>query len=80
MIKKMSSRKLLVLVLATVGMLMHLITEQTWLYVAIMYIGSQAFVDGLKHFNKSSIGGELPNDDDEKSNLGGELPPDDDEE
>ena len=63
---KIASRKLLVFVLATLGMLADFITEQTWLYVAVMYIGSQAFVDGLKYFNKSSIGGELPDDDDEE--------------
>ena len=78
--RKIASRKLLVFVLATIGVLAHLLTEQTWLYVAIMYIGSQAFVDGLKYFNKSSIGGELPNDDDEKTYIGGELPDTDDEE
>jgi len=66
MIKKMSSRKLLVFVLATAGLLADLLTEQTWLIIACVYIGSQAAIDATAHFNKSNFGGELPPDDDEE--------------
>ena len=64
--RKIASRKLLVFVLATIGVLAHLLTEQTWLIIACVYIGSQAAIDATAHFNKSSFGGELPDTDDEE--------------
>ena len=62
---KIKSRKLLVFALGTVGLIAGFISEQTWLILSGVYIGSQAIVDASKYFGKSSIGGELPPDDDE---------------
>lgn len=62
---KIYSRKLFVFVLTTIGMLAQLITEETWLYIALMYIGSQATVDLVSSYKTRTIGGELPSTDSE---------------
>jgi len=65
---KMFSRKLLVFVLATIGLVLSFINEQTWLIIAATYIGSQAVVDlvGDLGSRKKDVGGELPDTDDEQ--------------
>ena len=46
-IMKVSSRKLLVWIVSTVGMFLDVIDPQTWVYISMIYIGAQAAVDGV---------------------------------
>jgi len=45
--QKLSSRKFIVFIIATVMMFMGTITPEYWVYVAGIYIGTQAVIDSV---------------------------------
>lgn len=51
-LSKWVSRKLLVFLIACVGMFFMKITSSDWVVIATAYIGSQAFVDVVERLKK----------------------------
>lgn len=52
-ISKLVSRKLLVWIVATIGVPLHLIDGEQWLQVSIVYIGTQAAKDFIIDYVKA---------------------------
>jgi hypothetical protein len=55
-ISKLVSRKLLVWIVATVGVPLHLIDGEQWLQISMVYIGSQAAKDFIVEYVKAKAG------------------------
>lgn len=59
-ISKLISRKLLVWIVATVGVPLQLIDGEQWLQISMVYIGSQAAKDFIIEYVKAKAGQNTP--------------------
>jgi len=55
-ISKLVSRKLLVWLVATIGVPLHLIDGEQWMQISMVYIGSQAAKDFIVEYVKAKAG------------------------
>lgn len=55
-VSKAVSRKLLVWLVATVGVPLHLISGEDWVKISMIYIGSQAAMDFVLQYAKAKQG------------------------
>lgn len=53
LLNKAVSRKLLVWIIATIGVPLHFITGEEWMQVSMVYIGSQAASDFIINYVKA---------------------------
>jgi hypothetical protein len=51
-LNKWISRKLVVFIIASVGLFIGNLTSEDWVTVAVVYIGSQTVIDTVKDFYK----------------------------
>jgi len=59
-IGKLVSRKLLVWLVATIGVPLHLIDGEQWLQISMVYIGTQAAKDFIVEYVKAKSGNNTP--------------------
>lgn len=57
LVGKAVSRKLLVWLVATIGVPLHFITGEQWVQMSMVYIGSQAAMDFVLQYAKVKQGG-----------------------
>jgi hypothetical protein len=57
-ISKLVSRKLLVWLIATIGVPLHFISGEEWVQISMVYIGSQAAMDFILQYAKAKQGGQ----------------------
>jgi len=58
LVGKAVSRKLLVWLVATIGVPLHFITGEDWMQISIIYIGSQAASSFMLEYAKIKKGGQ----------------------
>ena len=56
LVGKVVSRKLLVWIVATIGVPLHFIDGDQWMQISIIYIGSQAVITGITEYVRASKG------------------------
>ena len=61
LVGKIVSRKLLVWLVATVGVPLHLITGEAWVQISMVYIGTQAAMDFVLQYTKAKNGSQKDN-------------------
>ena len=60
LVGKAVSRKLLVWLVATIGVPLHFISGEDWIQISMIYIGSQAAMDFVLQYAKVKQGGSTP--------------------
>lgn len=63
---KVTSRKFLVFILATVFLVMGKITSQDWLWISAIYIGTAAAANTMYRFISAKVGKTIPATPEEK--------------
>jgi len=58
LVGKMVSRKLLVWLVATIGVPLHLLTGEEWMQISMIYIGSQAATSFMLEYAKIKKSGQ----------------------
>jgi hypothetical protein len=61
-LEKLISRKLLVVILATIFLCTKLVNENTWLIIIVVYLSFQGVVDSIVRFKGGSLGITKPMD------------------